>query len=78
MRKVLIRVAFCNPSAVVFTVLKALFSEQALAVFQHDELHRNIRAHISSQDSAISEKPPRAASLFQFYAFKTTPVPCAL
>lgn len=78
MRKVLIRVAFCNPSAVVFTVLKALFSEQALAVFQQDKLHRNFRAHISSQNSAISEKHPRAASLFQFYVFKTTPVLFAL
>jgi len=59
---------------VVFTLLKALFSEQALAVFQQDKLHRNLRARVSSQDSAISEKHPRAASLFQFCVFKTTPV----
>lgn len=58
----------------VFTVLKALFSGQALAVFpvsQQDELHCNLtRAYMPSQDSAISEKYPQVASLFQFCVFK--------
>ncbi len=81
MGQVLIGVEFCNPSAAVFTVLKALFSGQTLAVFpvfQQDKVHRNLltRAHISFQTSAISEKYPQVASLFQFYVFKTQHVCC--
>ncbi len=77
MGQVLIGVEFCNPSAAVFfTVLKALFSGQTLSVFpvsQQDKVHRILltRARISFQTSALSEKYPQVASLFQFYVFKT-------
>lgn len=56
--QVLIQAEFCNPSAAVFTVLKALFfSGQALAVFPHFNKINYIAIYL--QEPTFHFKPQR-------------------